>query len=289
MTHSPPAEPPTLAEFLAAPIAQVAAVAPETIVYAQGGTRRAAALAGISTTDDAYARWSQDRMVESIALLFRYGVRNIFTIAAAPSQFAEVGPYRERLTTWIAHGLAGTAALERWRSLGWRVRLVGVEDVPELHAAAAALAAQPAPAAAPTVWWYISASEGAFWPRVLAAAREHAISTQAELITALYGEPIPPARLCLSFGKPLLAADVLPLPLFTATTHCYWLQRPGYSLDDSLVRRIWYDFKYLRATWRSDKTSRYTNIAEHAALWERGTVLGLGRRVGDFWYPDTVD
>lgn len=286
MSQAAEPELPTLAEFLDAPLEQAAAVAPATIVYAQGGTRRAAALAGISTTGDDYARWSQDRMVESVTLLFRYGVRNVFTIAAAPSQFAEVGPYRERLTRWIAHGLAGEAALERWKALGWRVRMIGVEDVPELHSAAATLAAQPAPAGAPTIWWFVSSAHGAFWPRVLRVAQERRISSQAELIEALYGEPIPPARLCLSYGKPMLAADVIPLPLLD-DAQCYWLQRPGYSLDDRLVRMIWYDFHYLRATWRSDKASRYATIAEYAHLWQRGAVLGLGKRVGAFWYPDS--
>jgi hypothetical protein len=284
MSHAIESDPPTLAEFLAAPVEQVAAIAPTTIVYAQGGTRRAAALAGVSTTGDDYARWSQDRMVESVALLFRYGVRNLFTIAAAPSQFAEVGPYRERLTRWIAHGLAGEAARARWRNLGWRVRMIGVDDVPELHAAAAALAAAPAPADAPTIWWFVSPTQGAFWPRVLRVAQERKLSTQAELIEALYGEPIPPAGLCLSFGKPMFTADVIPLPLLD-DAQCYWLQRPGYSLDDHLVRMIWYDFHYLRATWRRDKADRYAQITEHAALWQRGVVLGLGKHVGAFWYP----
>lgn len=276
---------PTLAEFLAAPVEQVAAVAPLTVIYAQGGTRRSAALAGVTTTGDAYAQWSQDRMVESVSLLFQYGVRNVFTIAAAPSQFAEVGPYRERLTSWIAHGLAGEAALARWRSLGWRVRLVGVEDVPELHAAAATLAAQPVTPHAPTIWWYINATQGSFWPQVLQLARQRALTSQEDLIEALYGERIPPAKLCLSFGKPIITADILPLPLID-NAQSYWLQRPGYSLDDHLVRLIWYDFKYLRATWRSDKASRYATVAEHAAIWERGTVLGIGKRLGAFWYPD---
>ncbi len=285
MSQAIESDPPTLAEFLAAPVAQVAAVAPSTIVYAQGGTRRAAALAGITTTGDAYARWSQDRMVDSVSLLFRYGIRNVFTIAAAPSQFAEVGPYRERLTNWIAHGLAGDESVARWHNLGWRVRLIGVEDVPELHAAAATLAAHPAPAHAPTIWWFVNAVQGSFWPRLLNIAHERRLTTQEDLIEALYGERIPPARLCLSFGKPMLAADVLPLPLLD-NAQCYWLQRPGYSLDDHLVRMIWYDFNYLRATWRSDKAKRYATVAEHAALWKRATVLGLGKRVGAFWYPD---
>lgn len=277
--------PPTLAEFLAAPVEQVAAVAPPTMVFAAGGTRRAAALDGVTTTGDAYAQWSQDRMVDSFSLLFRYGVRHVFTIAAAPSQFAEVGPYRERLIDWIAHGLAGEAALARWRALGWRVRLVGVETVPEFREAAAVLAAQPAPIDAPTIWWYVNAEQGSFWPRVLQIAHERRLTTQADLIEALYGERIPPAPLCLSFGKPIVHADVLPLPLLD-NAQCYWLQRPGYSLDDRLVRMIWYDFRYLRATWRSDKASRYATVHEHAAIWRRGTVLGLGRRLGAFWYPD---
>lgn len=284
MSRAPATNPPDLEAFLAASNADVAAVAPATVVLAVGGTRRAAVLAGFAPDDDGYAQWSRQRMIECVGLLFSHGVRHIFTIAAAPSQFAEVGPYRERLVHWIAEGLGGPAAIQLWNELGWRVRIVGADTAPELAAADAALAAGCPADAQHTLWWYVNAEPGGLWRRIISWARRPEVASQEDLVAAMFGEPVPLAQLCLSFGKPILSPDVLPLPLL-AETQCYWSQRPGYALDQIMVRRILYDYAYLRQTWRRDKRQRYASVALHGETWRRGVVLGLGRQLGDFWYP----
>jgi hypothetical protein len=284
MIKLPTAEPPSLEQFLGAPDAEVSAVAPATVVLAVGGTRRAAVLAGFAPDDDGYTRWSHQRMIESVGLLFSHGVRHIFTIAAAPSQFAEVGPYRERLVGWIAQGLGGPEALRLWGQLGWRVRIVGADTAPELAAADAALAAACPADAQRTLWWYVNAEPGGLWRQIIGWARRPEVACQEDLVAAMFGERVPLAQLCLSFGKPIFSPDVLPLPLL-AETQCYWSQRPGYGLDQSMVRRILYDYAYLRHTWRHDKRQRYASAVLHGQIWRRGVVLGLGRQLGDFWYP----
>lgn len=276
--------PPDLAEFLAAPIEQVANVVPATVLFAPGGTRRAAALAGISMQSDDYARWSRERMIECAGLLFRFGVRHLFMNIVRPPQLAEVGRYRERLFDWLEWGLAGPEALADYRRLGWRVRLVGVEEIPELHAAADRLVAATPVCWTHTIWWYVSVEPDAHWKSLLVAAQRAQARTQAEAIRALYGEDIPLARLCLSFGKPMIAADMLPL-LVTGEVQCYWVQRPGFELDETTLRHIIYDYAYLRSTWTQDKSARYGEVPAQRALWERRLILGLGRRVGGFWYP----
>ncbi|NJN15311.1 MAG: hypothetical protein HC822_02930 [Oscillochloris sp.] len=276
---------PDLETFLQAPREVIAALMPPTLVYAQGGTRRDAALHGVDPSDDGYADWSQQRMITTMDLLFNYGVQHIFTIAAAPSQFAEVGRYREKLIGWIVEGLAGAAAIRRWRELGWRIRIVGAEDDAEIQQAAAVLR-ESLPDTGRTIWWYVNPQAGAHWQRLIALAKQAEVLTQADLIAAWFGEPLPPAKLLLSFGKPIFDADVLPLPLLDRA-QCYWSQRPGYSLDETMVRRILYDYRYLRGTWRSDKHNRYATIAQHADIWHRGAVVGLGARLGDFWYPQS--
>lgn len=278
--------PPSLEAFLEAPIAAVRAVAPPTVIYGPGGTRRQAAMAGISPESDGYAAWSRERMAESIAALAHVGVRHIVVNLLRPAQMAEVGRYRDRLLAWLAEGLAGDDALAEWCRRGWRARLIGLEQLPELRAAAERLAAATASASGPSVWWYLCPTAATPWEGILAAAQRGARS-QEEAISALYGEAIPPATLYLAFGKPLIAYDIIP-PLLAGELQCYWTQRPGFSLNEPTLRQILYDYAYLRRTWQPAKQERYAALSSQRELWEHGPVLGLGARVGPFWYPRGV-
>jgi hypothetical protein len=77
----------------------------------------------------------------------------------------------------------------------------------------------------------------------------------------------------------------MPLPLFGGDTHCYFYQRPGYALSEEEIRTIIYDYAFQRRTWVSDKSGRYAGVEAQRHVWDRGLILGLGRRVGNFWYP----
>lgn len=275
---------PNLAEFLVAPVEQVAKAVPTTIIFAPGGTRRSAVLAGIPPHSEDYARWSRERMIECTRLFFHLGARHLFVSLLRPAQLAEVGRYRERVLDWLAWGLAGPDAMADYQRLGWRARLIGAEDIPALHAAAQQLQEATPARWTHTVWWYVSATPDAYWMALLEAAHRARAHTQAEAIRALYGEDIPLAKLCLSFGKPLIAVDMLPL-LLADELQCYWTQRPGFMLDEPMLRQIIYDYAYLRSTWTQDKSSRYGEVLAQRSIWERPITLGLGRRVGGFWYP----
>ncbi len=281
---SSPTPIPTLEQFLRGPIAMVQSVAPETVVYGPGGTRRQAALSGISPESDGYADWTRQRMAESIEALAQIGVRHIIMNLLRPAQMAEVGRYRERLLAWLADGLAGDAALGEWQRRGWRVRLLGGAEIPELRQAAERLAAVASTDGAPTVWWYVCPSERTPWDSLLAAVRDGHAGSQAEAIRYLYGEDIPPATLYLAFGKPIVSYDIIP-PLLAGELQCYWTQQPGFRIDEETLRHILYDYAYLRRTWKQDKIERYTAISQQRDLWAQRRVLGLGRRLGPFWYP----
>jgi hypothetical protein len=276
---------PSLEQFLAAPIGDVAEVMPETVVYTPGGTRRSAMLAGISPQSDEYARWTRKRMIASYDLLFRFGARHIFTTMIRPGQFAEIGRYRERLLEWLEWGLTGPEALADYARLGWRVRLMGAESMPELQPIAERLLSSTPTQSRATLWYQVVAEPGASWQWLLRAAQHAQARTQAEAIRALYGEDIPLAKLYLSFGKPMFVADLLP-PLLAGEVQSYWIQRPGYLQDEQLLRRILYDYAYLRPTWRLDKSSRYDTLTASHSLWQQPLVLGYGRHVGAFWYPE---
>lgn len=279
-------EPPSWESFLEAPLAQVARIAPQSVVYAAAGTRRDAALAGLSTDSDEYAQWSRARMVEACALIFEHGVDHIFTILAAPGQFAEIGPYRKKLVEWIRWGVAGPEAMANYRRHGWRVRLVCDDANLGLHTVQTQLSGLDCPAATSTktLWYIVAAEEEAAWRAILAAAARPGVQTRADAIRALYGEDVPLISLYLGFGKPTITPDLLP-PLLMGKVRCYWTQRPGYELSAVELRAILYDYAFLRDTWRSDKSGRGDLALRWRTAWQRGPILGLGARLGPFWYP----
>jgi hypothetical protein len=276
--------PPSLEEFLQAPAEQVAAVAPITMFLAPGGTRREAALAGISPQSEEYPSWSRERMVACVELLFRLGVQHLFLTALRHSPMSEIGRYRERLIAWTSESMAGTQALEDYAHRGWRVRLVGTESIPELGDTATRLQAATPADWNHTLWFNVSSTPDVYWMTALATANRVHVRTRAELVHALYGEDIPPATLCLSFGKPIVALDIMPL-LVAGELQCYWTQRPGFAQDERTIRRIFYDYAYTRRTWQQDKSARYTDVLDQHETWERPVVLGIGQRIGAFWYP----
>jgi hypothetical protein len=276
--------PPSLEEFLRAPAEQVAAVAPTTMFLAPGGTRREAVLAGISPQSEEYPRWSCARKIDCISLLFGLGVRHLFLTALRYSPLSEVGRYRERLIEWTAWGIAGPEALADYARLGWRVRLVGTENVPELKATAELLLDSTPRHWTRTLWLYVGSTSEAWWATMLEVAAQSQARTRADLVRAIYGEDIPPATLCLSFGKPIIAADIVPL-VVADEVQCYWTQRPGFAQDEPTIRQIFYDYAYTRRTWQQDKSSRYHDVVDQRSLWEERRVLGLGQPVGAFWYP----
>ncbi|HEY1012650.1 MAG TPA: hypothetical protein VGE07_08100 [Herpetosiphonaceae bacterium] len=275
---------PTCDEFLALPDAEAAKVAPATMIYSNGGSRRRAALAGIDLASEEYPRWSQQQMCGLVETLLRHGVRHLFFPMLMPNQYNEVSPnYRERIEEWAAWGLAGPDMRQLYADRGWRARMIGAVDSPTLAKAVADLGEQPADGR-PTIWWMFARSSEQPWEWILAAARRSQAASRAELARELYGEDIPPATLFLSFGKPLVNHDLLP-PLLVGDLQCYWTQQPGYVLSDRDMRLMLYDYAYLRPTWMADKTGRAELAAEHRAAWDHGPLLGLGQKLGPFWYP----
>ena len=271
----------TLEEFLAAPLAEIMRVAPSSMVYAASGTRRQAALAGIDSSSNAYAQWSHMQALNAVDLLFAHGVLHVFTLLAGPGQFHEVGAYRAHLLDWIEWGLASQEALAEFRNRGWSARLLCDEGIPQLDRTRQRLATLTGPV---TVWFQVIPDSEAPWRWLLDAAHRSKARTRAELAQALYGEEVPPVKLYLAFGKPVIAPELLP-PLLADTVQCYWSQRPGYALATEELRRILYDYAYLRPTWQADKTGRAEEALAHADVWRNGSILGLGQRLGPFWYP----
>jgi len=284
----PSKERPLLAEFLTGPRAAVQGVAPPAMIYAAAGTRRSAALAGLGSQSEEYVIWSRRQMLEACALIFDHGVRHIFTILASPGQFSEVGRYRARLVDWILWGLSSPEAAADFARRGWRVRLLTDPSIPQLDELQQKLAAPESATSAAsdykTLWFLVVPDVDAPWRWALDAIHRSRARTQAEAIRALYGEDVPPISLFLGFGKPVIAPDLVP-PLLGRAVNCYWSQRPGYQLSETEFRQVLYDYAFLRATWQADKSGRGEEALATRSAWEAGPVLGLGMRLGPFWYP----
>ncbi|MCA9875138.1 MAG: hypothetical protein KC441_15820 [Anaerolineales bacterium] len=270
--------------FLTSPIEELGAVAPATVVYTQGGTRRAAALAGMAPESDAYIQFTRQNMVRCVEMLFRYGVQHVFIMAITPQNYRESGAYRERLLAFTDWGIAGPEALADYGRLGWRVRLLGSEDIPALQPTAERLIQATGGNGRPTLWCLAVPDEEAPWRSLLAAVHRTGAATRQETIQAIYGETIPPISMFLSTGKPLFNHHLLP-PLLVGNVQGYWRQQPGHSLSDREWRLILYDYAYTRATWRQDKEGRAETAVLNSAIWKHAPTLGLGVRLGSFWYP----
>ena len=278
--------PPSLEEFLAAPPETVARVAPATAVYAPGGTRRSATLAGVPLTDDSYIQWVRPQLIENIALFFRLGVQHLIIPSIGPRNFQEGGVYGRRLVSWLADVVAGPAMLADYKTHGWQGRMLGVPALPLLAEAAARVQQATAGFGPHTIWWYLVADNEDPWREVLAMARQTGAQTRAEAIRALYGADIPPADLYIGFGKPFIGTTMVPPLLTGESLHGYWTQRPGMQLTERVLRAILYDYAYSRRTWEADHSARYLQAHKYAGLWDTDYVLGIGSKRDGYWYPN---
>lgn len=276
---------PGLKAFLKAPIGQVAKVAPTTIIFAAGGTRRSAVLAGISPQSDDYVRWSGERMMACFDLIFRHGIAHIIAFAIISTQLDEVTDvYRKRLLSWVEWGLTNPERLADYKRLQWQVRLLGTEHFPQLQAASEKLRTATLSHTSSSLWWFVVPSHDLLWQSWLNAIHGAQAQTRQEAVRAIYGDDIPPATLYLAFGKPTVSPALFP-PFLIDNVQCYWSQKPGYNLSEEEFRTILYDYAYLRPTWREDKSGRAEQVLTHRSAWEHGPIIGLGTRLGPFWYP----
>lgn len=279
---------PSLAEFLLAPVEEIRKVAPTTMILGTGGTRRRAVLEGFSPQSEAYAQWTWGQMMACYELIFDHGVQHLVASMFVSSHNDEITPgYRENMVGWTTWAIAGKEALERYARLGWRARLIGEESWPELAPAAAKLREVTSGHPGPTLWYSVASRSQLTWQSMLEVAVKKQITDRSQLVAALYGEEIPPATLYLGAGKPQVEDSQIP-PLLVGKMECYWRQHLGYDLDAKTLRTILYDYAYIRPTWQPDKSGRAEQVVEYKAAWEDPPVIGMGRRLGPFWYPAPI-
>ncbi|MCB9431913.1 MAG: hypothetical protein H6668_07985 [Ardenticatenaceae bacterium] len=276
---------PSLEEFLTLPIEEVIPLAPQTMVYYVSGSRRGAALDGVGTSGEAYKHWASKEMMRCVSLLFDYGIKHLLMPMVTPGSFSEItSGYREFLWNWIDWGLAREEAIEFFIQQGWHVHIPFGEHIPELKNVIEQLKVTTQFPKKSSLWIFIVPEQNILWEWALAKLQAKPVTNTQAAVKLLYGEEIPLATLYLDFGKPIISSDLLP-PFLIGKLESYWSQEPGYSLNDQLFRRILYDFAFIRKTWMEDKSGRAEQAIEYRNAWEGGVVLGLGERLGPFWYP----
>lgn len=77
-------------------------------------------------------------------------------------------------------------------------------------------------------------------------------------------------------------------PLLIGKLHCYWRQSLGYALTAGQVRSVIYDYAYTRRTWLADKSGRADEALNYRPVWDDPPTLGIGMRLGPFWYPEPI-
>jgi hypothetical protein len=278
---------PTWEEFLAAPVAEVVAVAPRSMVYAPGGTRRSAMFAGIEPWSAEYIRLGEDGITASLNIIFRHGIQHVFTPAVMVGHVNEVDDVERQLIKQMGAFITDSYLLDLVRKYDCRLRIVPSAYSDVLRPVSEYLLSNSQSDASRTWWLTITPSYDSWWSTLVALAKSDNVQTREDAIFAMFGEAVPPITLCLAFGKPMISPDLFP-PLLMDNVHCYWSQQAGLALTERQFRKVIYDYAYLRQTWQKDKTARAKQASEQQEIWEREVILGLGTRLGPFWYPETA-
>jgi hypothetical protein len=280
-------EPISWAEFQALPADAIRALVPKTVVCTLGGTRRAAAFAGIEPSTIEYLHWARQGMIAWFDIFAKYGVQHIFLAATRATEFKEQGRHAKILNV-VDQAIADDEMLQAYARRQWRARIIGDPASPFIQGIRDRFSATQPPAYAMTLWFMIVPSFDAIWDWMCQAIVDSAARTRQAAMQAFYGEVIPPAGLLISTGKPFVSADLLP-PLISDELQCYWAQKPGYTLEEHDFLAMIHDLAFMRATWRENKNSRAEEALAEQGRWTKAGILGLGQRLGPFWFPREVE
>lgn len=275
---------PTLEEFLAAPLETVAAVAPRSMVYAPGGTRRSATFAGVEPWSEEYLHRGEDGVTACLDIIFQHGVQHVFMPAVMVGHANEVDDIEQQLIKQMSAFIGDPYLLNLTNKYGWRLRIAPSAYSEVLRPLCEYLESNSPSSASRTWWLTITPSYDSWWSTLFKLAESGKVTSRTDAIVALFGENIPPITLCLAFGKPMISPDLFP-PLLMDNVHCYWSQQAGLTLTTQQLRKVLYDYAFLRQTWQKDKTARAKQASAYQEMWEREMILGLGQRLGPFWYP----
>lgn len=277
---------PDLDAFLTAPHQTVAAVAPQTIIFAPAGSKRLAVIEQIPV--EHYSEWVMQELSRMLPMFFQLGVRNVLLPTLGPKQFLEpVTGYQDQILHWVVQFSLGAALTRAAFEHGFRVRLIGpaTRSVPVLGEAANQLLEQHPDRDLPVLWLYVVQSDEEPWMEVIKAAQRTNATTRGELVQALYEEEIPSATVLIGSGRPILHTRIMPPLLFDSDLQCYWTRCAGVRITEEMIRRVIYDATFSRNTYTEARATRYRHANKLRQHWEGQSIMGIGQNMFGFWVP----
>ena len=172
--------------------------------------------------------------------------------------------------------------------LGWQVRLIGAESWPELLPAAQRLCELPMRENGPTVWFTVASHAETRWDvdfrcrsarRRFQRAKKQFVRSMARIFhwqrcSSVLESHRSLRRSCRPFWW----------VIYSATGASIW----DMTWTSVPCARYCMTLRTYGKTWRTDKSGRAEQVHNYQSAWDDPPVIGLGMRLGPFWYPVPV-
>lgn len=275
---------PTLEEFLSLPIEEVAKVAPASVCITTGGSRRAAAMAGIAPRSMEYASWGYNALLKNCKIIFDHGASSIFCPLLVAADFQKTDQPIENIVSVCLDTITSERSIAHYNNNGWRVRLLCDDRDPDMAEAAHLVYNYTAAVGSKTLYWMISKTPDDMIDLAIRKARLMGASGRKEAIRAITGEYVDLITMLIGFGKPMLNPELIP-PILIGRLQCYWLQKPSLHMTDQDFKEVLYDYVYTRDTHNYNKVDRMSEATQYKHVWSSAPTLGIGMRLGRYWFP----
>lgn len=293
--------------FQALPTVEAAALVrekgPKVVVFPINGTRRWFILehgqkggqdGPFSMQDYMTITWTHQ--ISLYKLFFDHGVETLLTPIFGPELLGRGEEYAQMIKPGLLWINENEALLDFYQEYGVRVRVYGdtiryLTGTPYEDALCSfeALAKRTAKNNRYRLLFGVCAHDAAESVAEIGLQfhRQHGrLPNKQEIITAYYGEPLPPVDIFIGFDRP--AAFDMPL-LATGSEDLYFTISPSPYMDQYLLRAILYDHLFSRHVSEQYGELSAESLGLLAGFYtkNRHHVLGLGKRSkdGSFWYP----
>jgi undecaprenyl pyrophosphate synthase len=279
---------------------------PSTVVLVPDNTRRTGILYKGIKTDSRYFEKDLFNALNSpfiglVKTIFDHGIRNLFIPSLT---HGNLGRSRKYVDAHLKYATRLILREERWMSFyeenGVRVRLYGDRDYIEgmgyrdFPRWAEEVEEATAHNGEHTLFWGYACSASVEYMRIMNLCvdfyeREGRRPSIQELRDMYYGVTVGDVDIFIRPGE-IRDSDCQP-PLISGNAQMYFPVSPLTELEDGFFKEILYDYLFCRV--RSGGRKEYLGQADASELrrirgfyeQNRGTIIGLGERMGDFWVP----
>lgn len=293
-----------LATFSSLPTEEIARIVqergPKVVVFPINGTRRWFMLehgdqnGQFSMADYMTITWN--RQIDLYKLFFDHGVETLLTPIFGPELLSRGEEYAQMIKPGLLWINENQQLLDFYREYNVRVRVYGdtiryLTGTPYEEALACfdELAARTADNNRCRLFFGVCAHDAAESVAEIGLNfyQEYGrLPAKEEIISAYYGEPLPPVDIFIGFDRP--SAFDMPL-IATGSEDLYFTVSPSPYMVQSMLRAILYDHLFSRPVSEQYEaiSTNYWHILKEFYKINRNHVLGLGNRSGDgsFWYP----